>query len=97
MLGVAGTTDCIADFDGELSVIDFKTSTKAKTESDIKNYFLQTTLYARMWAEMTGQKITQIAILMSINSGQFKLYKKNTADYETALDDALQKFREGQC
>ena len=96
-LGIAGTTDCIADFDGVLSVIDFKTSTKAKTESDIKNYFLQATLYARMWAEMTGQQITQIAILMSINSGQFKLYKKRTADYDSQLDEVLAKFQqEGQ-
>lgn len=95
-LGIAGTSDCIADFDGELSICDFKTSTKAKTDKDIKHYFLQATLYARLWEEMTGQKINNIAILMSINSGQFKVFKKKTADYESQLDDALAKFAEGQ-
>ena len=31
-LGLAGRVDCIAEYDGELAVIDFKTSTKIKPE-----------------------------------------------------------------
>ena len=44
LLGLAGRTDCIADFDGKLSIIDFKASTKQKRKKDIDNYFLLKTL-----------------------------------------------------
>ena len=53
-LGLAGRVDCIAEFDGELAVIDFKTSTKEKKEEHIENYFVQETAYAAMFLERTG-------------------------------------------
>lgn len=91
-LNIAGTTDCIGDYNGVRSIIDFKTSTKPKKESEILHYFLQCTLYARMWQEMTGEKIGNIAILMTVNGGQYKSFVKRTADYEFQLDAAIQKF-----
>ena len=58
-LRLAGRVDCVAEFDGELSIIDFKGSTRRKSPSNIKNYFCQATAYAIMWHEMMEQEIKQ--------------------------------------
>lgn len=92
-LGIAGTIDCIADYKGVTSIIDFKTSTKPKLEKDILSYFLQTSLYSRIFEEMTGVKINQVAILMTVQGGQYKEFVKQTADYNDKLDAVLEKFR----
>ena len=56
-LGVAGTTDCIAEFDDELAVIDFKTYKKPKPREWIENYFVQAMFYGMAYYEMTGTPI----------------------------------------
>lgn len=66
-LGVAGRTDCIAEFAGVPSIIDFKTSTKEKKEAWIDNYFEQGTAYALMYEELVGRPIDQIVILISVD------------------------------
>lgn len=66
-LGVAGRTDCIAEYDGVLSIIDFKTSLKEKKEEWIENYFEQGTAYALMYEELVGEPINQIVILISVD------------------------------
>ena len=53
ILGVAGTVDCIAEFDDELAVIDFKTSAKPKPREWIEGYFVQTMFYGMALYEMT--------------------------------------------
>ena len=65
ILRVAGTTDCIADYNGKLSVIDFKTSRKEKKEGWIEDYFMQTFAYALMFEELTGMPIEQVVILIA--------------------------------
>jgi hypothetical protein len=64
-LRVAGRVDVVAEYDGVLSVIDFKSSRKRKTPSMIKQYQLQATCYAMMFEEMTKTKIDQICILIT--------------------------------
>ena len=64
-LGVAGRTDCIAEFGKVLSIIDFKTSTRQKKEEWIDNYFEQGTAYALMYEELVGNTIDQIVIIIS--------------------------------
>jgi len=64
-LGVAGRTDCIAEFGNVLSIIDFKTSKKQKKEEWIDNYFEQGTAYALMYEELVGKPIDQIVILIA--------------------------------
>ena len=54
LLRIAGTTDCIAEYNGQLSIIDFKTSRKPKKEEWIDDYFMQTFAYKLMFEEMTG-------------------------------------------
>lgn len=66
-LQTAGTVDCIAEYDGKLSVIDFKTSSKVKDRDDIHNYFEQTAAYSVMFEERTGIPINRLIILMVID------------------------------
>lgn len=66
---VAGRVDCIGDWNGTLSIIDFKTSTNDKNVHMITDYYLQTTAYALMFEEMYDIKIDNIVILMSVEKG----------------------------
>tara|TARA_Y100000310_G_scaffold183289_1_gene183413 strand:- start:737 stop:1405 length:669 start_codon:yes stop_codon:yes gene_type:complete len=64
ILKLAGTTDCIAGWDGVLSVIDFKTSIYQKHKEWIENYFMQTTIYGLMFEERTGIKVPQVVVII---------------------------------
>lgn len=66
-LQVAGTVDCIAEFDGRVSIIDFKTSKRLKTRDDIHGYFMQTSAYAVMFEERTGIPVDRLVIIMSVD------------------------------
>lgn len=94
VLRLAGKTDCIADYNGTLSIIDFKTSNKKKPESHIENYFLQATAYSKMFEERTGQKIEQIVILITCNDSSLQSFVKKPFDYYSLLDERLEKFKE---
>ncbi len=65
-LKLAGTTDCIANYMGELSVIDFKTSTKPKLREYIDNYFMQGGAYGRMYEELTGVAPVNVVIMVAV-------------------------------
>ena len=73
-LQVAGTVDCIADFQGKLSVIDFKTSSKPKDRDDIYNYFMQTAAYAVAFEERTGIPIGRLVIIMAVDNDDPRLF-----------------------
>lgn len=92
-LGMAGRVDCIGEFDGKLSVIDFKTSKKIKTEAHIEDYFWQTTAYALMYEEMIGQPIDDIVIIMAVEDDQPLLFKQKTADHIHGLVKAIQYYK----
>lgn len=64
-LQVAGTVDCIAEYNGKLAVIDFKTSKRNKTKEDIHDYFMQCSAYSVAYEEMTGIPVPNILILIS--------------------------------
>lgn len=66
-LQVAGTVDCVAEFQGKLSIIDFKTSKRVKTRDDIHSYFMQTSAYAVMFEEMTRLPVPRLVIIMSVD------------------------------
>lgn len=89
---LAGTSDCIAEYNGVLSIIDFKTSNKKKPESHIENYYLQATAYAKMFEERTCQPIEQFAILITSNDGSLQSFVKNTVDYEDLLYSKLEQY-----
>jgi genome maintenance exonuclease 1 len=67
-LQVAGTVDCIAEFQGKLSVIDFKTSSRPKDRDDIYNYFMQCAAYSVAFEERTGIPIGRLVIIMAVDN-----------------------------
>ena len=75
-LGVAGTTDCIAEFDEELAVIDFKTSKKPKPRDWIENYFVQAMFYGMALYEMTGIRVKKLVIIMACENGECVVYEE---------------------
>jgi genome maintenance exonuclease 1 len=91
-LGIAGRVDCIAEYNGKLSVIDFKSSSKPKYENQIQNYFVQETGYAMMYEEMTGHKVEQIVTLISCHSGETQVFVKNPDDYVDTLKQYIQEY-----
>ena len=80
-LKTAGATDCIAEFDGVMSIIDFKTSTKLKKEEWIENYFLQATAYALMAEERHQVEVPQIAILIAVDHEEPQVFVKSKLKY----------------
>ena len=91
-LTVAGQVDCVAEYNGKLSVIDFKTANKERQESWIENYFMQTTAYAQMYEEIFGKKIEQIVILLASEDGSVQSFIKETKDYMTPLMKSIDDF-----
>ena len=91
---VAGRCDCIADYDGVPSIIDFKTSTREKNEDWIENYFIQGSAYAEMYKEHFDEEINQIVILVVTEEGTTQVFKKNKNDYLPKLKEAVEKFYE---
>jgi genome maintenance exonuclease 1 len=91
-LGIAGRVDCIAEYKGKLSIIDFKSSSKPKHESSIVDYFVQETGYAMMYEEMTGHKVEQIVTLVSCHSGESQVFVKNPVDYVNTLKQYIQEY-----
>lgn len=80
-LKVAGTVDCIAEFDGVLSIIDFKTSRKPKKAEWIKSYFMQGSAYAACFHELTGIAIKQVVIIMVVNNDDPQLFQVKVKDH----------------
>jgi genome maintenance exonuclease 1 len=89
-LEMAGRVDCIAEFAGEVSVIDFKTSTKRKTPSQIKGYFMQETAYAKMFEEIYNTTINRIVTIVAVEeTGQSQLFVEEPKNWI----DQLKKLR----
>jgi len=80
-LKVGGRVDVIAEWDGELAVIDFKTSSKPKKESWIDGYFMQSSAYALMFEELTGIKINKIVIAIAVENNRSQVFIKNSTEY----------------
>jgi len=91
-LTIAGQVDCIAEYNGKLSVIDFKTANKERNEGWIDNYFLQTTAYAIMYEEIFGKPIEQIVILIAGEDGSVSCFKKDKKEFIEPLGEAIQNF-----
>ena len=91
-LTIAGQVDCVAEYNGKLSVIDFKTANKERQEDWIENYFLQTTAYAHMFEETFDKPVEQVVILLASEDGTVQTFVKNKADYEEELSKSIQNF-----
>ena len=92
-LGVAGTVDCIAEYEGELAVIDFKTSKKPKPRKWIDHYFVQCAAYACMLYEMKEIPVKKFVIIMSCENGEVKVYEeRDKAKYIKLLSEYIGEF-----
>jgi genome maintenance exonuclease 1 len=92
-LGMAGRVDCIAEYEGELSVIDFKTSKRIKTSEDIEDYYWQTTAYALMYEELIGEPINNLVIIMAVEDEAPLVFKQNTQDHIEGLVKAINFYK----
>jgi len=91
---VAGRVDCIAEFNGVLSVIDFKTSTKERTDGWNENYYIQGAAYAEMFEERTEIKVNQIVILVVTEDGTVQKFVKNKYPFLELLVESVTKWEE---
>ena len=93
VLGVAGTVDCIAEYNGELAVIDFKTSKKPKPRAWIEHYFVQCMAYGCMLYELTGISVKKLVIIMSCEDGECVVYEEYDKEkYIRLLTEYIREF-----
>ena len=92
-LGIAGTVDCIAEYNGELSIIDFKTSKKPKPRDWIEHYFVQAMAYGCMLYEMRNISVKKLVIIMACENGECQVYEEyDKAKYIRLLQQYITKF-----
>jgi hypothetical protein len=92
-LGIAGTVDCIAEYDGELAIIDFKTSKKPKPREWIEHYFVQCMAYGCMLYELTGISVKKLVIIMACENGECVVYEEyDKSKYIKLLGKYIRKF-----
>lgn len=93
VLGIAGTVDCIAEYDGELAVIDFKTSKKPKPVEWIEHYFVQCMAYGCMLYELTGISVKKLVIIMACENGECEVYEEyDKGKYIKLLVEYIREF-----
>jgi len=94
-LKLAGRVDCIAEYDNELAIIDFKTSTKYKREEWIQDYFSQETAYAIMFQELTGLKVKQLVTIIATEQGTPQIFvKNNILEFVPKLKEYIDYYKE---
>ena len=86
---VAGRVDCIAEYKNTLSIIDFKTSSKERTDDWNENYYIQASAYAEMFEERTGIETEQVVILVVTEDGSVQEFVKNKHDYLPMLEESI--------
>lgn len=91
---LAGTVDCIAEFDGRLTVIDFKTTTRLKEKWEVPDYFAQCAAYSFMWEELTGERATDLAVLMVDRTGNARVLTDKRYSAEWRLLSRVILWRE---
>lgn len=91
---MAGRVDCIAELDGVLTVIDFKTSRKEKKKNWIQNYFMQGAFYAAAFYERTNIPIKQTAIIIAVDDSAAQVFVEPTFDYLPELKKCRAEYRE---
>ena len=92
-MGIAGTVDCIAEYNNELAIIDFKTSKKPKPREWVEGYFVQCAAYACMLYEMTGIIVKKFVIIMACEDGDCVVYEDyDKAKYIKKLSQYITKF-----
>lgn len=93
-LEMAGTVDCIAEYNGKLSVIDFKTARKLKNKEYITNYFCQASAYAIMYEERFNIPVSRIIIIISVDDEQPQVFEERRDNFVKPLLDIRKEYKE---
>ena len=93
--GIAGRVDCIAEYDKELTVIDFKTSTRKRDERN-ETHLVQASFYSLAWEERTGEKVSQIAILTTTEDGELDVYRDDPSNHVDRLEEMIEEYKAGK-
>ena len=94
-LEIAGRVDCIAEFDGELSIIDFKTSAEPKKETYMYDYFLQETAYACCLQELYSLTVKQLVTIVACENGETQVViKPPKKEYLLKLIDYIDEYQQ---
>lgn len=92
-LGIAGRVDLIAEYEGKLSVIDFKTSKRVKTREEISNYFIQAAAYAIMFEERTGIPVSRSVIVMAVDDNPVPVvFKEKRDSWTSELQKVIKEY-----
>jgi genome maintenance exonuclease 1 len=91
-LKLAGRCDCIAEWDGELAIVDWKTASKKKEKHYIQNYFMQATAYSEMFEEITGKPISKIVIAIAVEADGTQIFIERKEDYLAKLQEYVDKY-----
>jgi genome maintenance exonuclease 1 len=91
-LGVAGRVDCVGVFDGQNSIIDYKTAAKTKKKEWCEGYFIQETAYAIMWEERTGMPITQLVTVIAGDEGA-QVFIEHRDNWSEKLLDTITEYK----
>jgi genome maintenance exonuclease 1 len=95
-IGMAGRVDLIGEWQGKLSVIDFKTSKKIKKRDDILDYFAQCTAYSCMYEELVGNPIDQLVIVMAVENEKPLIFIEKTEDHLNNLLDHIDFYNKNK-
>ena len=90
--GIAGRTDCIAEFDGVLSVIDYKTSNKIKKKEWCDKYFAQGAFYGVAYEELTSIPVPQVVIIIAVENEQPQLFVEKRDDWTHLIWEAKKLY-----
>jgi len=91
-LKIAGRCDCVAEWNGTLSIVDWKTSKKLKKKEHIQNYFMQGTAYAEMFEERTNRQIEQVVIVIANDHLQPQVFIEKKQDHLADLKNYVDKY-----
>ncbi len=93
-LELAGRVDCVGVWDGQNSIVDYKTSRKVKKKEWVSNYFMQCAAYAIMWEERTGMPITQLVVLIAVDDNPPQVFVEHRDNWTEKLIDTIGKYKE---
>jgi hypothetical protein len=91
-LGIAGRCDCIAEWEGVLSIVDWKTAKDYKQKNHIQNYFMQGAAYAEMFEERTGRPIEQVVIAIANDNMNPQIFVEKKTDYLLPLQQYILSY-----
>jgi len=93
-LKTAGRIDVFCKMGGKNVILDFKTSSRLKTEDEIENYFLQTTTYAMAIKELKGIEVPKIVILIAVEDNEPQFFIKNASDYKEKVKQVFKEYHD---